>query len=163
MTPHSPDRRKVLIRALASVLAAFCWRHDGGHATEGNGSQSPHAEKFVPNEQLAADSDSSQPPAEERFATRLTVAVTGKDATGKDRPVPGAEVKVLSPSGIDAEPRTNAEGTVTFKLTGPGIAKIRVIAEGWESALAEVKLKEGKQRLAVQLTTLADLSGTTAQ
>jgi hypothetical protein len=34
---------------------------------------------------------------------------------------------------------------------------VRVIARGWESALQEVLLKEGPQRLTIRLKPLADI------
>lgn len=117
-----------------------------------------------PGKPPASQSDAAPPAAaspakplvEKRFETQLRVAVTARDPDGKDRPVEDAEVKILSPTAPSAEPRTSAAGTVTFTLTGPASVKVRVIAEGWQSALVEVNLKEGAQQVTVPLTPFAN-------
>jgi hypothetical protein len=80
----------------------------------------------------------------------LTVLVVGND-----KPIRNAAVKIVAPPGTDSEPRTGSDGQVTFKLAASGAVKVRVIAEGWESALQEIALTEDTQKLRFQLKQLA--------
>ncbi len=163
--PGSP-RRRVVVLVLASLLACLDPLWDTALANDSTVAQPSHSE--MPSSDQApqgkplatggapSGAAAGKAQGDVHFETHLTVTVTGKDPSGTDRPIQGAEVKILSPPGLDAEPRTDAEGRATFTLTGPGAAKVRVIAEGWESKLAEVKLEEGKRRLNVPLTPLAE-------
>ena len=81
----------------------------------------------------------------------LTVVVTGDD-----EPVGEAEVTVMFPEAIggEAKLRTDTGGEATFESRESGIAKVRVIHEGWVSSLQEVSLKLGSQRVTIALERL---------
>lgn len=152
-------RHWLLALALACPLVDLVGPWTLALATDSAPSQNstpPGKPSVNPSDVTPSPAGPAKPQAEKRFETQLTVVVTSKDPTGKDQPVEHAEVKILSPMGPGGEPRTNAQGRVLFSLTGPANVKVRVIAEGWQSALVEVKLEEGKQRLQVQLTRLPD-------
>jgi hypothetical protein len=76
---------------------------------------------------------------------------------GGGRRIGQAEVQVKFPadSGVESMLLTDGGGSATFKAAGPGKARVRVIAQGWRSALQEVSLKEGEQQVTITLAPLA--------
>lgn len=93
--------------------------------------------------------DDAESKSKKPTAKVLTVLVTGDG-----KPIGNAAVKIMSPPGIGAEPRTGSDGQVTFKVTTSGTVKVRVIAEGWETVVQEIVLAEDAQQLAFQLKQL---------
>jgi hypothetical protein len=83
-------------------------------------------------------------------------AVVTVVVTGNGKPISQAEVMVKLPPSVGGEIKlpTDSGGSATFKSAGLGAAKVRVIAAGWESALQNVTLKEGAQRVTISLNPL---------
>lgn len=124
-------RRRALVNALGAALLASAPCLSFG---QGNGADAPDK-------------------AGARKGAVLTVVVTGNG-----KPVDQAEVKVklASRAGSEATIPTDQRGEAVFKLPGTGAATVRVIATGWESLLKEVLLKEGRQKLPLELKSLED-------
>ena len=76
--------------------------------------------------------------AKDKPAT-LTVLVLGDD-----KPVVGADVKLKSNAGSEDVRLTNDAGSVTIVRAAGGVVKVRVLAEGWDSGLAEAQLTAGR-------------------
>lgn len=79
----------------------------------------------------------------------LTVLVVGNG-----KPVAQAEVKAEFSGGAEATRFTSESGEATFHSAGKGKASVRVIATGWASAMQDITLKEGTQRITVELNPL---------
>jgi hypothetical protein len=81
--------------------------------------------------------------------TLLTVAVSGNGM-----PIAQAEVKIKFQKGADDEMirPTNQAGEAKFESAGTGIAKVRVIAKGWQTKGQDVSLTEEPQRVMISLT-----------
>jgi hypothetical protein len=79
----------------------------------------------------------------------LTVAVSGNGM-----PIAQAEVKIKFPKGADDEMTlpTDQAGEAVFKSAGKGVAKVRVIAKGWQTKGQDVSLTEEPQRVTIALT-----------
>jgi hypothetical protein len=128
-------QRRVVLQSLASAAALLAIPHfsQGQAVTE---EPTPdNAGSATPTPKLAV----------------LTVVVTGDD-----EPVGEAEVTVMFPEAIggEAKLRTDTGGEATFESRESGIAKVRVIHEGWVSSLQEVSLKLGSQRVTIALERL---------
>ncbi len=94
-----------------------------------------------------ADDDAPRP---ERPAAGpgLTVRVTGGG-----KPVAQADVRFKFASGAELAGRTDDRGTVRVSPPADGVAKVRVVAVGWDSGKGEVAVKRGKpSELAIQLS-----------
>jgi len=139
--PRHLLQRRVVLQSLASAAALLAIPHfSHGQAV---------AEEPTPNE--AHDpNDTGGTTATPNLAV-LTVVVTGDD-----EPVGEAEVTVTFPEAIggEAKLRTDTGGEATFESRESGIAKVRVIHEGWVSSLQEVSLKLGSQRVTIALERL---------
>jgi len=79
----------------------------------------------------------------------LTVLIVGND-----KPVAQAEVKAVFSGGVEATRFTSESGEATFHSAGKGKVSVRVIATGWASAMQDITLKEGTQRVTVELSPL---------
>ncbi len=69
----------------------------------------------------------------------LTVRVLGDG-----KPVAQAEVKIKFTSGAEEVRPTNDKGSITVSRVASGTAKVRVLADGWDSGRGEVDLKGGQ-------------------
>lgn len=139
--PRNPVQRRLFLPVLASataLLAIADFSH--GQAV---------AEEPTPQEQ-PVQSESAAATAKPKLAV-VTVVVTGNDA-----PVEEAEVTLTFPAAIGGEARlrTDTGGQATFESLSAGVAKVRVIHEGWVSVLQEVSLELGAQRVTIALEPL---------
>lgn len=91
--------------------------------------------------------------ANKKKPAMLTVVVTGGG-----QPIKLAEVVVKFPGATSDENRlkTNPLGEATFKCECSGMAKVRVIADGWTSLLKDVPVAAGSQQVTIVLQPLAD-------
>jgi len=134
MMRSTSSRRSLLLVPAAGVFVAMLnWAVGSEKKGPGNGEAGKGAVKKVET-------------------ALLTVAVMGNG-----NPIARAEVRITFPPSVGGESTlpTGLTGEVTFKSVGLGTAKVRVIATGWTSELREVVLKEGSQRLTIDLKPLA--------
>ena len=139
------DRRRALLCGITSVLL-------GAASTRSYGQETPAPDKAGDTANKDADKEKGAKGAAKKKNAVLKVIVVGDD-----KPVEKAEVKFWFPSSVggDATARTNAAGEAEFNSTATGVAKVRVIADGWRTILnPEVNLKEGPQQLTIKLTAL---------
>lgn len=146
--PDMSSRRRALVQAFIALGLVL-------------GSRISRAQKKS-DEPPGADGEAGKAADAENAAKgtpkKATTAVLTVVVTGGDKPVAQAEVKVKFPPAVGGEAMrpTNQDGEATFSSAGIGTAKVRVIAKGWESALQEIKLKDGAQRMAIKLKSQTD-------
>jgi hypothetical protein len=140
MPRHIPQRRVVLLSLASATALLIIPQFSQGQAAAEDATQ----------DEEAAQGGTGGATATPKLAV-LTVVVTGDD-----EPVGEAEVTVTFPAAIggEAKLRTDTGGEATFESRESGVAKVRVIHEGWVSSLQEVSLKLGSQRLTIALERL---------
>jgi hypothetical protein len=146
MSQNVSVRRRALLRAVAGVvLASTASSSFGQPATPEPGKAEGEAGKVIDTEKAGKGA------AKKGKGAVLTVVVTGNNKL-----IAQAEVKVKFPPSVGGEATlpTDEAGEATFNSGGTGTAKVRVIVTGWESTLQDVILKEGPQRLTINLNPL---------
>jgi hypothetical protein len=139
MLRHIPQRRVLLLSLASATALLIIPKFSQGQAAAEDATQ----------DEEAAEGGTGGATATPKLAV-LTVVVTGDD-----EPVGEAEVTVTFPAiGGEAKLRTDTGGEATFESRESGVAKVRVIHEGWVSNLQEVSLKLGSQRVTIALERL---------
>ncbi|MCK9686039.1 hypothetical protein [Scleromatobacter humisilvae] len=119
----------------------------------------------APASQPPASAATQDPAAGPKPASTASTAAAHKRsadlsvlATGKDQPVARAavELKIEGDTSSNPERNTGNTGEVTFKSVSLGSAKVRILAAGWVTAFCSISIKEGAQRLTVNLRPLPD-------
>lgn len=149
-------RRRVLLLALAGVVLVSRSRVAFGlskHEESQDKVGPVKAEAGKANGE--SGKDNGQEKGEKGTGKKSKSAVLTVVVTGKGKPIPQAEVKVRLPRGEEKRP-TNQAGEASFSSPVGGTAEVRVIVAGWESVLQEVVLKDGPQRLTIELRSLPD-------
>jgi len=139
------DRRRALLSTLAGVVLGVV-----SGLSFGQDNAAPDKAVATPPKDVDAEKGV-------KGTARKKVAVVKVIVIGDDQPVEKAEVKFWFPAilGGDVTVRTNAAGEAEFSSAATGVAKVRVIADGWKTILnPEVNLKEGPQQLTIKLTPL---------
>ena len=80
------------------------------------------------------------------------------EVKGNGKPIAQAEVKIQCPESASwsSQGRTDLAGEATLTCDRRGLAKVRVIKEGWKGELLpEVGLNNGSQRLVITLELLS--------
>jgi hypothetical protein len=131
--PSAFPRRRMFLRTLAGAVLVPVSRLSPGQTGKGDG-----------------DEKKGGKAAKAGKSAVLTVLVTGNG-----KPVSQAEVKALFSGGSEATRFTNESGEALFNSAGTGKGSVRVIASGWASAIQDVTLREGTQRVTVELSPLA--------
>lgn len=99
-----------------------------------------------------ADDPAPRPGQRPAAGPGLTVRVTGGG-----QPVAQADVRFKFASGAELAGRTDEHGTVRVSPPADGMAKVRVVAVGWDSGKGEVAVKRGKpSELSIQLSRQDD-------
>ena len=141
--------RRVLLQAVAGLVLAASPVFAFGAAKDRDAPEKTPSDK----DNGKNKESSAKGAAAKSKGAELTVLVTGNG-----KPIRQAEVRVAFPSSAGGESKrpTDGAGEATFKAGKPGTVKVRVIASGWESALREVVLKEGSQRVTINLSSLPE-------
>ncbi len=124
--------------------------------------ESPSPEADLPTDQPPAPPAATEggsgeaKPVEEPVDDAAALALLHVKVVGNGRPVRLAEVKLLTSGGSDETPPryTDEQGEVTFTGAPLGRARVRVIAQKWQSTLQKVSLVAGSQELVVELQPL---------
>jgi len=157
MMSNSCSRRRVLWRALASVILVSTSRISLGLAKNADEADKAGPDKTTPGKADGGpDKGTNQETGNKGVGKKGKGAVLTVAVTGNGKPIAQAEVKVMFPPSVGGETTrpTDQAGEAIFDSAGTGTAKVRVIVTGWASALKEVVLKEGPQRLTIKLDPL---------
>jgi len=147
MMQNISPRRHALSQALASLVLISTARFAFGQPDKLESGKTDGESGKVTNAEKGAKGVTKK-----GKSALLTIVVTGNDKL-----IAQAEVKVWFPPSVAGEATlpTDQAGEATFNSAGTGTAKVRVIVTGWESVLQKVILKEGPQRLTIELKPLA--------
>ena len=143
-------RRRALLQAFASVVLASASHVSLGQPVKPEPGEAGAQAGEVVDAEKDAEKGGKGATKKGKSAV-LTVVVTGNNKF-----IAKAEVKIKFPPSVGGEATlpTDQAGEVTFVSAGTGTAKVRVIVAEWESALQDVILKEGPQRLTIKLSPL---------
>jgi hypothetical protein len=152
MIPNIFPERRNIMRAFAvlslvstSLISRVAFGREVGQATGGIATEAAEDAPDAPTDERKGGKDAGK----KAKGILLTVAVSGNGM-----PIAQAEVKIKFQKGADDEMirPTNQAGEAKFESAGTGIAKVRVIAKGWQTKGQDVSLTEEPQRVVIALT-----------
>lgn len=154
MTPRPASVPPALLRRAWGVGLAFSlvFTMAAAAARRPDDNRPPAASAPAHGPGASADDPAPRPGQRPAAGPGLTVRVTGGG-----QPVAQADVRFKFASGAELAGRTDEHGTVRVSPPADGMAKVRVVAVGWDSGKGEVAVKRGKpSELSIQLSRQDD-------